>query len=186
MTTRQTKTRKSDRRTPNLRSSIYQGSDGRWHGWVTMGIKDDGSPDRRHRTGRTEAEVTAKVRMLENERDAGKVNKPGRAPTVAEWMTTYLDTICARLVASGSMAPRTLDDYRSKTRLWIIPMVGQHRLDRLLPRTPRPRVLPHVRGRIVAKHNAEGPPHPAARPRDSGAPRPRRPERDETGRRALS
>ncbi|HET7013702.1 MAG TPA: hypothetical protein VFI65_07315 [Streptosporangiaceae bacterium] len=31
-------------RTPNLRSSIYLGADGRWHGYVTMGIKDDGSP----------------------------------------------------------------------------------------------------------------------------------------------
>src|SRR6266496_3918534 len=110
MTTRQTKTRKSDRRTPNLRSSIYQGSDGRWHGWVTMGLRDDGSPDRRHRTGRTEADVTEKVRRLEAQRDAGRVDKPGRAPTVAEWMATYLDTICERLVAAGKMAPRTLDD----------------------------------------------------------------------------
>jgi integrase len=126
------KTKKSSR-TPNLRSSIYLGSDGWWHGRVTMGVKDDGSPDRRHRKARTEPEVTAKVRKLENERDAGKVNKPGRAPTLAEWMTTYLDTICVRLVASGTMAPRTLDDYRSKTRLWIIPLLGQHRLDRLLP-----------------------------------------------------
>ena len=47
-------------------------------------------------------------------------------------MATYLDTICTRLVASGTMAPRTLDDYRSKTRLWIVPLLGQHRLDRLL------------------------------------------------------
>ena len=36
-------------RKPNKRSSIYLGSDGWWHGWVTIGIKDDGSPDRRHR-----------------------------------------------------------------------------------------------------------------------------------------
>jgi integrase len=98
-----------------------------------MGIRDDGSPDRRHRKAKTEAEVTAKVRKLESERDAGKVNKPGRTPTVAEWMTTYLGTICVRLVASGKMAPRTLDDYRSKSRLWIVPLLGQHRLDRLLP-----------------------------------------------------
>jgi integrase len=121
------------KRKPNLRSSIYEGADGRWHGWITMGLKDDGSPDRRHRTGKTEAEVTEKVRKLEAKRGAGKVDKPGRAPTVAEWMTTYLGTICTRLVASGDMAPRTLDDYRSKSRLWIVPLLGQHRLDRLLP-----------------------------------------------------
>lgn len=36
-------------RKPNGRSSIYLGKDGLWHGWVTIGIKPDGSPDRRHR-----------------------------------------------------------------------------------------------------------------------------------------
>jgi integrase len=132
MTNRQSKSSKTAGRTPNLRSTIYLGSDGWWHGRVTMGLKDDGSPDRRHRKGKTEPEVTIKVRKLESERDAGRIDKPGRAPTVAVWMAAYLDTICGRLVASGTMAPRTLDDYRSKTRLWIVPLLGQHRLDRLL------------------------------------------------------
>jgi integrase len=121
-------------RKPNGRSSIYLSeTDGLWHGWVTMGIKDDGSPDRRHRKGKNEAEVTRKIRALEAKRDAGKVDKAGRGPTVAEWMATYLGAICERLVSSGKMAPRTLDDYRSKTRLWIVPLLGKHRLDRLLP-----------------------------------------------------
>ncbi|GAA4618412.1 site-specific integrase [Actinoallomurus liliacearum] len=127
-------TRAKGARKPNGRSSIYfSEADGLWHGWVTMGIKDDGSPDRRHRKGRSETQVTRKIRELEAKRDAGKVDKVGRAPTVAEWMATYLDTVCQRLVLSGKMAPRTLDDYRSKTRLWITPMLGKHRLDRLLP-----------------------------------------------------
>ncbi|GAA1679607.1 site-specific integrase [Kribbella yunnanensis] len=121
-------------RKPNLRSSIYQSdTDGRWHGWVTMGVKSDGSPDRRHRVGSSEPEVTRKVRKLEQERDAGKTSKPGRKPTVAEWMTTYLETICARLVATGKMSPGTLNDYHSLNRVWIIPQLGKHRLDRLLP-----------------------------------------------------
>ncbi|GAA4059940.1 site-specific integrase [Actinomadura miaoliensis] len=98
-----------------------------------MGVKPDGSPDRRHRTGRSETEVTEKVRKLEQQRDAGNVTKPGKMPTVAEWMTTYLDSVCELLVTSGKMAPRTLDDYRSKNRLWITPLLGKHRLDRLLP-----------------------------------------------------
>ncbi|WP_220505086.1 site-specific integrase [Microbispora sp. H10830] len=120
-------------RKPNGRSSIYLGQDGYWHGWVTVGIKPDGSPDRRHRMGKSEAEVTRKVRELEGKRETGQVAKPGKVPTVAEWMTEYLDAICDRLVASGKMAPRTLDDYRSKTRHWIIPLLGRHRLDRLAP-----------------------------------------------------
>ena len=81
------------KRKPNRRSSIYLGGDGKWHGYVTMGLRDDGSPDRRHRVAATESEVTAKVRELERRRDAGTVGKPGRAPTVEEWMTYWLTTI---------------------------------------------------------------------------------------------
>jgi integrase-like protein len=120
-------------RRPNQRSSIYLGKDGFWHGWVTIGVKTDGSPDRRHRMGKTEAGVTRKVRELEGQRESGYVTRPGRVPTVAEWMGEYLDVLCERLVLSGKMAPRTLADYRSKTRNWIKPLLGKHRLDRLTP-----------------------------------------------------
>jgi hypothetical protein len=41
--------------------------------------------------------------------------------------------VCERLVLSEKMAPRTLSDYRSKTRNWISPLLGKHRLDRLTP-----------------------------------------------------
>ncbi|MGW5686508.1 tyrosine-type recombinase/integrase [Nonomuraea sp. NPDC003754] len=82
---------------------------------------------------KTEAEVTQKVSELEGKRESGKVTKAGRMPTVAEWMTEYLDVICERLVASGKMAPRTLSDYRSKTLHWITPLLGRHRPNRLAP-----------------------------------------------------
>jgi hypothetical protein len=35
-------------RAPNGASSIYQGNDGKWHGRVTVGVLDNGKPDRRH------------------------------------------------------------------------------------------------------------------------------------------
>jgi integrase len=115
-------------RKPNGRSSIFQGSDGLWHGFVTMGLKPDGSSDRRHVKRKDEGKATKAVQKLEKERDSGKVKKAGRAPTVEEWMTTYLDTIAVQ-----KLAPRSYDDYWSKTRNWIIPSIGQHRLDRLAP-----------------------------------------------------
>lgn len=90
-------------RSPNLRSSIYQGSDGRWHGWVTVGIKDDGSPDRRHRTGKTETEVTRKVQQLESKRDRGSAGKAGKPLTVADWFETWLTTIAPRTVAQSTL-----------------------------------------------------------------------------------
>ncbi|GAA2409890.1 site-specific integrase [Streptomyces pulveraceus] len=115
-------------RKANMESSIYEGSDGRWHGRVTMGVKSDGSPDRRHRTGRTENEVTRKVRALEKLRDEQRAPKAGRVPTVQQWMETYLTTI-----ASLKLKPRSLDDYWSKTRNDIVPGLGQHRLNKLEP-----------------------------------------------------
>jgi integrase len=36
-------------------------------------------------------------------------------------------------IASQRLAPRTWDDYWSKARNWIIPSLGRHRLDELLP-----------------------------------------------------
>lgn len=119
----------SGRRKPNLRSSVYQGRDGKWHGWVTMGVRADGKPDRRHREGATEAEVTRKVRELEGKRDAGKTSKPGRVPTLAQWMRTFIEEIAPQRVAQS-----TIDStYRPKIQRWIIPKLGGHRLDRLCP-----------------------------------------------------
>jgi integrase len=127
-------TARQPKRSSNQRSSIFfSEKDGLWHGWVSMGVRNDGQPDRRHRQGRTRAQVTAKVRQLEAQRDAGRPLRPGRAPTLNEWLATYFDTVCENLVNSGTMAPRTLEDYRSKARLWIAPSLGSHRLDRLLP-----------------------------------------------------
>ena len=67
-------------RRPNQRSSIYFGKDGFLQGWVTIGVKADGSLDRRHRMGKTEAEVTRKVGELEGQRESGYVSRPGRVP----------------------------------------------------------------------------------------------------------
>lgn len=115
-------------RKANMESSIYLGADGWWHGRVTMGIKEDGSPDRRHRRAGSEPEIRRKVRALEKQRDAGHAPKAGRAATVEQWMTTYLTDI-----ASLKLRPRSLDDYWSKTRNDIVPGIGQHRLDKLAP-----------------------------------------------------
>lgn len=111
-----------------MESSVYEGSDGWWHGRVTMSVKNDGSPDRRHRRAKTKAEVERKVRALEKPRDEGRAPVAGRKPTVEQWMTTYLTTI-----ASLKLKPRSLDDYWSKTRNDIVPGLGQHRLDKLAP-----------------------------------------------------
>ncbi|MFD6983786.1 site-specific integrase, partial [Streptomyces sp. NPDC059956] len=65
-------------RQPNGASTIYLGTDGKWHGRVTVGVRPDGKPDRRHVERKTRAEVTEAVRALEQARKAGTVRKIGQ------------------------------------------------------------------------------------------------------------
>jgi integrase len=109
-------------------SSIYRDEDGRWHGFVSMGKKENGRRDRRHVSGAKRADVVAKVRAIEAKRDAGVIDAAGRAPTVGEWLDHWLDNIAARKVRA-----RTLESYRSTVRLHLRPGIGHHRLDRLQP-----------------------------------------------------
>ncbi|WP_017602189.1 tyrosine-type recombinase/integrase [Nocardiopsis lucentensis] len=117
-------------RAPNLRSSIYRSdSDGLWHGWVTMGVKPDGRPDRRHRKAKTEAEVTEKVRRLESDRAEGLRPATGRGLTVEQWLTEWLTTIAPRRVSQ-----HTIDStYGPKVRR-MARGLGAHRLKDLEPR----------------------------------------------------
>lgn len=115
-------------RKPNGASSIYKGRDGDWHGRVTVGVRDDGRPDRRHVQRKTQAAVTEAVRRLERERDSGKVKKPGKAWTVEAWLLHWLDNI-----AAPGLTENALDAYRVAVKTHLIPGVGAHRLDRLEP-----------------------------------------------------
>jgi integrase len=115
-------------RAPNMASSIYLGNDGRWHGRVSMGVRDDGRPDRRHVSAKTEAEVTRKVRALEKQRDSAVVRKTGRAWTVEKWLAHWLDNI-----VEPSVRRSTFDYYTSAVRQYLVPGLGAHRIDRLEP-----------------------------------------------------
>ncbi len=85
----------TSRRTPG-ESSISKGQDGRWHGYVSMGLKENGQRDRRHVAAAKRAEVVAQVRVLEEQRDAGIVLASGKVPTVDQWLEHWLTTIAVR------------------------------------------------------------------------------------------
>ena len=115
-------------RTASGESSIYKDEAGRWHGYVSMGLKEQGKRDRRHVSGARRADVVAKVRALEAKRDAGTAEAAGRAPTVGDWLDHWLDHIAPRRVRA-----RTLESYEALVRLHLRPGLGHHRLDRLQP-----------------------------------------------------
>ncbi|HEX5403950.1 MAG TPA: site-specific integrase [Pseudonocardiaceae bacterium] len=122
------KKRAEGTRAPNNTSSIYQGSDGYWHGRVTMGVLDDGRPDRRHVQSKDEGKVRKQVRELENSRDSGTVRKPGQVWTLEKWLTHWIENI-----AAGSVRPTTMVGYRTSVYKHLIPGIGAHRLDKLEP-----------------------------------------------------
>ena len=116
-------------RKPNGASSIYKGADGDWHGRVTVGIKDDGRPDRRHVRGKSQAIVTRKVRALERDREDGNVVNAGQRWTVKQWLEHWIETIAV----PPAIRPSSHDSYRVDVETHLIPGIGAHRLDRLKP-----------------------------------------------------
>ena len=114
-------------RKANGESSIVKGNDGRWHGFVSLGLREHGKPDRRHVSAKTRGEVVAKVRELEQKRDAGLAPVAGKSMTVGEWMDHWLS------IAKRTVRIQTYVGYESYVRRHIKPALGHHRLDRLQP-----------------------------------------------------
>ena len=52
--------------------------------------------------GKSQAEVTRKVRKLEQERDAGMVSKPGKKWTVQSWLAHWVENIAAPSIRESS------------------------------------------------------------------------------------
>nr|WP_237554626.1 site-specific integrase [Streptomyces sp. SID4948] len=104
------------------------GRDGKWHGRVTVGIRDDGKPDRRHVERKTRAEVTYAVSELERQREAKSVRKPGKPWTVRAWLTHWTENVAPLAVNDNTMV-----GYGVAVRKHLIPGLGAHRLDQLKP-----------------------------------------------------
>jgi integrase len=140
-------------RQPNGASSVYLGKDGSWHGRVTVGVKDDGRPDRRHVMRKTKAAAVKAVRQLERDRDDGKVKATGKAWTLGEWLTYWVEHI-----AAPSVRENTLAGYRVAVNVHLIPGLGAHKLDRL-----QPEHLERFYARMIEQGSAPGTAHQAHR-----------------------
>src|SRR6266542_661483 len=111
-------------RQPNGRPSIYPGSDDRYHTYVTVGLKPDGTSDRRHIKRRTAAAVADAVEELQRRVDAGGGAAPGKIETVAEWLTHWLEN-----VVRPAHRQTTYRAYRSLLTIHAVPTIGRYRLD---------------------------------------------------------
>jgi integrase len=115
----------------NLESTIstVPNAAGYYEAKVWMGVRGDGSPDRRTRRRKTLPALRKAVRELENSRDAGRITAAGKAPTVRQMLERHLDVI----LPSRDRSPATIASYRSLCRNEIYPRWGAQRADRLLP-----------------------------------------------------
>lgn len=108
---------------PTSVTVYFSDYDKRWHGYITMGVKPDGSPDRRQRSGKSRDEVAEKIRTLEDQIAAGTTRQPGRRPTVREYLVSWLAQLDLRY--------KTLEDYTRVAHTHLIPHLGNHRIDAL-------------------------------------------------------
>lgn len=129
-------------RVGNGESSIYLGKDGYWHGRVTVGVKDNGRPDRRHVMSKTRVAVAKKVRDLEKKRDSGTVQEAGIRWTVGEWLDHWVEHI-----AKPSVRENSYSGYEVDVRVHLKPAIGAHKLAKLGPE--------HLE-RLYAKMRASG------------------------------
>jgi integrase len=140
-------------RQPNGTSSVYEGKDGYWHGRVTVGVRDDGKPDRRHVMRKSKADAIRAVRKLERDRDSATVQTPGRVGTVGEWLEHWVENIAAAVVRENTLA-----GYRVAIRTHLVPGLGAHRLDRL-----QPEHLEKLYARMIRNGSSPGTAHQAHR-----------------------
>jgi integrase len=92
---------------------------------VSLGFGPDGRRIRKKVSGRTRAEVLAKLRGLRGRLDAGLPAPDGRL-TVAAYLERWVT-----LSLPGHVADSTLDDYADTVRLHLAPTLGRRLLSRL-------------------------------------------------------
>ena len=101
--------------------SVRQRADGRWEGRYT-------APDGRQHSvyAKTEKAVTAKLRAVQHEMDAGAWREPSKM-TVGEWLEIWLEDYCTHTTAS------TRATYERILRVHFLPVIGNVKLTKLSP-----------------------------------------------------
>lgn len=97
-----------------------------WQGVLVTGWTADKKPIRKKVTANSRTAATTKLRELRERVDHGHLPH-GRVPTVAEWLTYWLENIATE------RRPSTVAAYRTYVNRYLIPLLGKHRLDRLTP-----------------------------------------------------
>lgn len=112
---------------PDVPWTIFDGKEG-WQGKITVGLKPNGEPDTRHRRGKTEQIVKAKLAALYAQAKAGEVTKPGAIPKVAAYLAEWLNDSDHEWRYSTKHSAHEWAVVK-----YLIPGLGQWRLDQIPP-----------------------------------------------------
>lgn len=112
----------SRRRAPG-EGSIYRRADGLWVGSLTVGYSG-GRRQRKVIYGQTKRDVQARLKPLQEDAATG-LPVHSQSPQLKEYMRDWLDAI------RPGLRPKTFASYEGVTRLHILPMIGDIRLERL-------------------------------------------------------
>lgn len=109
----------------NGEGSITKLANGKYMGKIMIGWKKDGKANRVSVYGKTEKEVSAKLRELATQSDRGTYVMPNSF-TFGEWITRWLHDY-----KSINLKPRTYDTYESQINTHIVPELGNIQLRNL-------------------------------------------------------
>lgn len=118
--------RRKPEETAEPRAHMFVGSDGQWHAFIPVGLKPDGSADRRHRQAPTREELAKKVVAVESTVDRGESVLAARSPKLIDWLTEWVTTIAPIRARYG-----TVERYKVDIRNYLGPNLGQWRLTEL-------------------------------------------------------
>ena len=105
-------------RRANGEGSVYRRGNGRY-----VGEYEDANGKRRYLSGKTKADVSAKLRKAIDDREAGIVVYENLS--VEKFMEYWLDA------TKDTVKPNTWRPYEAITRLHLVPAIGKTRLDKL-------------------------------------------------------
>lgn len=113
--------KKTATRRGNHEGSIYQRKDGLWVSQISIGLKPNGKPHRKSFTGKTRAEVAAKLIPYMN-KENGKVIAVREEVRIESHMMFWLMNYKITMVA-----PRTFESCIRRAKLHIFPVYGNFR-----------------------------------------------------------
>ena len=124
--------------------SIFKRANGRWYSALTY--RDDfGEVKRREVSGRTQAEVRAKLRELRERVEAGAPVKDASI-TMAAWLEDWT----TKALPASDRKQATIDLYATIARSHLVPKLGSLPLDRLRPSDVEALVLAKRRAGLSA------------------------------------